>query len=191
MYDSITLIAARCHPLWRHRTAIVLTTEIKKVERKDKLLIGWAIALGVIAGSMVPMYKGPQAHTDGWAEFRVHPTPIYVNANGYFYPKITINGIPIRLIVDTGATSVALSTEDARKIGINPQTLQPTHESSTPNGMLQTTEIILPEMIVEGIVLYNVSALCCITGGSLLGMSALKQLKVEMNNNWLTLSPKN
>jgi clan AA aspartic protease (TIGR02281 family) len=124
----------------------------KKVERKDKLLIGWAIALGVIAGSMVPMYKGPQAHTDGWAEFRVHPTPIYVNANGYFYPKITINGIPIRLIVDTGATSVALSTEDARKIGINPQTLQPTHESSTPNGMLQTTEIILPEMIVEGIV---------------------------------------
>ena len=40
---------------------------------------------------------------------------IPADANGHFYPKVTIKGTPIRLVYDTGATDVSLSAEDARK----------------------------------------------------------------------------
>jgi aspartyl protease family protein len=38
--------------------------------------------------------------------------------NGHFYADVEINGTPIRMLVDTGATGIALSREDARRAGI-------------------------------------------------------------------------
>lgn len=40
------------------------------------------------------------------------------NDNGHFYADVEINGAPVRMLVDTGATGIALSREDARKAGI-------------------------------------------------------------------------
>jgi len=40
------------------------------------------------------------------------------NDNGHFYADVEINGAPIHMLVDTGATGIALSREDARKAGI-------------------------------------------------------------------------
>lgn len=40
-------------------------------------------------------------------------------ANGHFYAAAQVNGQPIRLVVDTGASTVALTQEDARRAGIN------------------------------------------------------------------------
>ncbi len=39
-------------------------------------------------------------------------------ANGHFYAAAQVNGQPIRLVVDTGASTVALTQEDARRAGI-------------------------------------------------------------------------
>ena len=119
-------------------------------------------------------------------------TPVPVSPDGHFYPKVTINGTPIRLVVDTGATLVALSAEDARKIGINPQTLQFTSEAHTANGSVRSAPITLPEITIEGIVLRKVPASCCVTSAdSLLGMSALERLRVEMDRGWMYLTPRN
>jgi aspartyl protease family protein len=38
--------------------------------------------------------------------------------NGYFYADVQINGSPVHMVVDTGATVIALSREDARTAGI-------------------------------------------------------------------------
>ena len=38
--------------------------------------------------------------------------------DGHFYADVEVNGVPISMLVDTGASSVALSAEDARKAGI-------------------------------------------------------------------------
>jgi clan AA aspartic protease (TIGR02281 family) len=113
---------------------------------------------------------------------------IPANANGHFYPKVSINGTPVRLMADTGATLVALSVEDARKIGIDPQSLQFTDRADTANGPRQAAPITLSEITIEGIMLRNVPASCCVTGTSLLGMSALGQLGVEMKDGWMLLS---
>jgi aspartyl protease family protein len=39
-------------------------------------------------------------------------------ANGHFYADVEINGTTVRMLVDTGATGIALSREDARKAAI-------------------------------------------------------------------------
>ena len=38
--------------------------------------------------------------------------------DGHFYVDVEINGTPVTMLVDTGATGIALSREDARKAGI-------------------------------------------------------------------------
>ncbi len=39
--------------------------------------------------------------------------------DGHFYVEANINGAPVRMMVDTGATSVALTMEDAEALGIS------------------------------------------------------------------------
>jgi aspartyl protease family protein len=40
------------------------------------------------------------------------------NFDGHFYADVEINGTPVRALVDTGATGIALSREDARSAGL-------------------------------------------------------------------------
>ena len=40
------------------------------------------------------------------------------SADGHFYAEAQVNGAPIRFLVDTGASVVALTPEDARRAGI-------------------------------------------------------------------------
>lgn len=115
---------------------------------------------------------------------------VKVSDDGHFYPNVAIKGTPIRFVADTGATLVYLSAEDARKVGYDPEFLPVTGEAVTADGALPTKDFVLPEITIEGFVLRNVRASCCVTT-SLLGMSALGQLGFEMKDGWLFLSPKN
>src|SRR5262249_20384769 len=101
-----------------------------------------------------------------------HVQHVKISDDGHFYPKVTINGTTVRLMADTGATRVALSAEDARKAGVDLQS-SVNGKALTANGVVQDKEFLLPEITVEGFVLRNVPASCCVTGTSLLGMSAL------------------
>lgn len=40
------------------------------------------------------------------------------SSDGHFYADVEINGEPVRMLVDTGATAIALSQDDARRAGI-------------------------------------------------------------------------
>lgn len=40
------------------------------------------------------------------------------SADGHFYADVTINGLPVNFLVDTGATGIALTREDARRVGL-------------------------------------------------------------------------
>ena len=61
-----------------------------------------------------PARAAPAAASSGWGgETRLRP-----RANGHFYATATVNGQPIEFLVDTGATTVALTVDDARRVGI-------------------------------------------------------------------------
>jgi aspartyl protease family protein len=41
------------------------------------------------------------------------------SSNGHFYADATVNGSPVRMLIDTGASSVVLNAAAARRIGLN------------------------------------------------------------------------
>ena len=95
------------------------------------------------------------------------------------------------MMVDTGATGVVLSKEDARRIGINPQPSDFTARSETANGIVAVAPIMLKEVAVGGVLVSDVPAIVHSDSrfqGSLLGMSFLSKLShVEVRAGRLVL----
>lgn len=112
------------------------------------------------------------------------------NVNGHFFADATINGRPVRLMVDTGASNIALSAEDAERIGIDPTQLSYIYPYQTANGIVLSAHIKLEEVSVGSITISDVTASISKgeLGNSLLGMSFLNRLStVEVRNDKLIL----
>ncbi len=69
-----------------------------------------------------------------------------VSRDGHYYPSLTISGHEITFMADTGATSVVLSHADARRLGIEPETLVYTGQVMTANGLVRTAEVRLTDV---------------------------------------------
>ena len=112
--------------------------------------------------------------------------------DGHFYATLTINDADIEFLVDTGATSVVLSRDDAQKIGLDLDRLAYTGRAQTANGMVSTANIRLDEVRFGGRLDRNIRA--SVNGGdldgSLLGMSYLSRFSViQIEGNTLRLIP--
>lgn len=102
------------------------------------------------------------------------------NVAGHFIAKTTINGISIPLMFDTGASIVALSYEDAVKLGIRLNNNDFRTKIQTANGTTNAAEITLKEIRLENIVITDVPALILPAGKletSLMGRSFWGRLK--------------
>ena len=109
----------------------------------------------------------------------------------HFYLPVTINGVETWMMVDTGATYVSLSFDDARRIGLNIDVLPKNGIADTANGKRPTSIFMLPKIIIDSaFVLHDIMVSCCVTEQSLLGMSALNKLGgVTFDNGWMTIKP--
>ena len=99
--------------------------------------------------------------------------------NGHYMSKAQINGRTIQVMVDTGASTVALSHEDARKAGFRPDDLDFDRPVSTANGVVNAARVKIDRIEVGGILVERVDAMVLPKGalsGSLLGMSFLSRL---------------
>lgn len=97
--------------------------------------------------------------------------------DGHFHANVGVNGRTIRMLVDTGASTIALSTEDAARAGIDVDALSFTSFVSTANGVTAAADVRLDEVRVGPIVRRNVRAMVTRNlDGSLLGLSFLDQL---------------
>jgi aspartyl protease family protein len=104
---------------------------------------------------------------------------LHASADGHFYANATVDGVPMRLLVDTGASSVVLTAEDARRIGFDPARLDYVLPVTTASGRALAAVVRLDEVSVGGIVLERVGAAVMPPGTlerSLLGMSFLGRL---------------
>ncbi len=59
---------------------------------------------------------------------------IPVSRNGHYNLRLSINSVLVDFVVDTGATDIVLSQSDAKRIGIDIDTLAFTGRASTANG---------------------------------------------------------
>lgn len=101
------------------------------------------------------------------------------DAGGHYQAQIEIEGQRIPMLVDTGATIVALRSEDAARLGLNPAPADFTISISTANGELRAARATLREVRLENILVTDVPAVIMPQGAlgqSLLGMSFMKKL---------------
>ena len=110
---------------------------------------------------------------------------------GQFFLMAKVNGTPIAAVIDTGATSVSMNSEDASRLGID-YLLAPRVDAYTANGPVTAYLVKLESVQVGEIVLRNVQG-SIIEGDSkklslvLIGMSFLRQVDMQRSGNTMTL----
>lgn len=111
---------------------------------------------------------------------------------GHYFLTVNVEGTPIDFIVDTGATDVVLTMQDARAAGLDPDSLAFLGSARTANGSVRTAFTTVDFMSV-GPVRYD-KVQVAVNGGemeeSLLGMSFLSRFdRIEISGNELILRP--
>lgn len=116
----------------------------------------------------------PAAADQGW-----HRVEIAARADGHFVVDAAVDGVPVRFLVDSGATTVVLASEAARRLGLVGGRLRYTHKVTTANGVVRAAPVRLRELRIGQLALRDVEAAVLETPlqTSLLGMSFLRRLE--------------
>jgi aspartyl protease family protein len=133
------------------------------------------------------------------ADQLLHPTAtpsadasIRKAADGHYWAEGQVDGKAVRFLVDTGATAVSLTLEDARRLGIDPAGLNYAYEVITADGKARAAMVKLASVSIAGARIEHVDALIIEKGltSSLLGMSYLGRLRsFEATQSALILKP--
>ena len=140
--------------------------------------------------------KGQAAISAPRASARPSNTPasntiVYTaNERGHVVLNAAVNGAPVRMLVDTGASLVTLTPADARAAGINPASLAYSGQVQTANGTARMARVTLREIRIGQLSVYDVpTGVLENLNVSLLGMSFLSRLQgYEMRDGKLTIS---
>ena len=132
---------------------------------------------------------------DGLVQAKARPTAardqveIEAERDGHFYVVAELNFHPVRLMVDTGASVVALRQSDAERAGIRVRPADFTYAVATANGTSYAAEARLDSVAVEALEVEGVRALVLPDDQlsvSLLGGSFLNRLaRYEVENGTL------
>jgi aspartyl protease family protein len=109
--------------------------------------------------------------------------------DGHYYLTLQINGASVQFMADTGASNVVLTTQDARRLGIDPDALMYLGEARTANGTVRTARVTLPEVSLGDYADQNINA--WVNEGeldiSLLGMDYLGHYRIEIDRGEMIL----
>lgn len=122
------------------------------------------------------------------ASIRIWPTEL-----GMYAVRGSINGYPVKFLVDTGATLIAMNRREARRLGLNFRLDGEPGLSSTASGVVKTYRVTLKAVKVGQITLSNVRA-AVIDGDYpehvLLGNSFLNRLEMQRDGQVMVLRKK-
>ncbi len=111
--------------------------------------------------------------------------------NGHYHARVDINGRNTAVLVDTGASLVVLTYEDARRAGIFLKSSDFTQPVATANGTTRVAPVTLDRISIGDITVRNVRAAVAEEGRlnvTLLGMTFLNQLeRVDMRDGVMVL----
>ena len=113
------------------------------------------------------------------------------NYDGHYYLTLDLNGVPTRFVIDTGATDIVLTPQDAARVGINVAGLNYNNRAMTANGLVQTATVRLDRVTLGDITDRAVPAV--VNGSpmqeSLLGMTYLNRFeRIEIEDGQMVLS---
>jgi aspartyl protease family protein len=149
-------------------------------------------AAAIVAGLIVPRYAEhmqqaparnaftasvPNASTPSSSD----PDSVEVprDDGGHFRVEGSVDGRTLNFLVDTGATVIALTADDAAQLGIHPAADDYTVIMRTANGIIRAAPTTLGMVEIGDIMVHDVSAVVMPEGAlseNLLGMSFLSRL---------------
>ena len=148
------------------------------------------------------IFMGAIATVGLWEDIRqtVRPTQSVVSdtrielpraPDGHYYLTAQVEGTPVRFVVDTGASQIVLSRNDAKRAGIDTGDLVYTGRARTANGTVRTAPVRLDRLAIGPIEDRDVRAVVNegAMDGSLLGMEYLRRFSsVEIADDRLVLT---
>ena len=158
--------AARNAAIWLCIISALMFSYVYRYELQD---IASRMTAGLIPGSPISTQS---------LEGRKQVTLIRSN-NGHFEARGNVNGKPINFLIDTGASSIVLTYEDAISAGIDVSNLSFVNPVSTANGMTTTARVRLGFLDIGEVRRDDIKAMVSRQGDlgeSLLGMSFLGSL---------------
>ncbi|KAA0697657.1 TIGR02281 family clan AA aspartic protease [Neorhizobium sp. P12A] len=160
---------------------IILALATAYLYRADALAVGNRLLAGLIPGRAFVVTT-----SEGGQEVILHKL-----LNGHFEADVTINGQNVSMLVDTGASMVALTRRDAERVGLVPENLAYSMTVMTANGRARAAPARLGSVAIGPIIRHNVEAMVAENGKldqSLLGMSFLETLgSMQMQTDELRL----
>jgi aspartyl protease family protein len=148
------------------------------------------VALVEIAGKKLSLRVGDAPASVGGAADAAPGTRVVLSAgsNGHFLTQGQINGKSVPMVVDTGASVVALSVEEAQRVGLNYQTGERV-QMGTANGVITAWRIKLATVRVGDVLVYDVDSV--VSSGAmpyvLLGNSFLSRFQMTRTNDQMVL----
>jgi len=115
---------------------------------------------------------------------------VQINEQGQYIATGSINGRPVRFLIDTGANIIAMNSKMARSLGIDFSSGKKM-TATTAGGTIRSWEVILGTVQVGEIKVTNVQG--AVLEGAfptdiLLGMSFLKSVKIQENAGLMVLT---
>ena len=148
------------------------------------------IVAGLLIGLAWPASDRPVAPATASDAAERRETVIEREANGHFYTHARVNdsGL-IHFVVDTGASVVALTVDDAQRLGIPVNPAEFTIVGEGASGVVRGKEVLLKSVDVDGKRVENVRGVV-LEGSrlSLLGQAYLSRMgEVEMSGDYMVL----
>ena len=141
--------------------------------------------------SSAPSFAHVATNNAASAPDAVGETSIEAGSGGQYATEVYVNGVPVKMLVDTGATMVVISYQTASRIGLQVLNSDYTMRAQTANGVAAVAPVSLREVTVGPIYLGEVKALVAAPDAGavdLLGMSFLRRLaSVEQRSGKLIL----
>jgi aspartyl protease family protein len=112
------------------------------------------------------------------------------DARGMYSASLYVGDISVRGVIDTGASYLTLTRSTADRMRINYKGGQP-GTTQTANGIVRTWQVLVPEIRLDTVTVYNVPTAVLDTDDSppaLIGMSVMKQFDVRRENNLMLLT---
>ncbi|MBU2605263.1 MAG: TIGR02281 family clan AA aspartic protease [Alphaproteobacteria bacterium] len=158
------------------------------LEKAGSMVAAAAMITMVIAVFVVPKLQDRQEAADVPTVATAVVTPrqaSFDNAaiidrepDGHYWTRADVDGTAVKFMVDTGASTVAITFRDAQRIGLNPEELDFKWEIRTAGGIVHGAAVTLDKIRIGRVEVDNVEAMVLRDGleQSLLGMTFLGEL---------------
>jgi len=112
------------------------------------------------------------------------------DSQGHFITTAIINGLTVKVLVDTGASMISMGSSEAKRLGINYAAGERSF-TATANGVVAAYRVKLDEVRLGDITINNVDGLVHVSDNLsivLLGMSFLNRMEMKRDGDRMTLT---